>query len=124
MSDQPREPERLAKCARCKRPAPPPVRGPEGQAAQGWVTYESEQELVIDIPEDEFVLPPALARAIGDHDGLVRLVPLGPEIAAPAPREVLSNWYGVACPDCQAETGWDWFEWVMFMSGLGEEDDA
>lgn len=109
-------------CVRCGRAAPPPIAGPEGAVEQGWATYTSEEELIIDIPwQTEFILPPDVAQAIGTHEGLVRLVPLGPEITVAAVREITTQCYGVACPDCQAQTGWDWFEWVVFMSGLTDQ---
>jgi hypothetical protein len=46
----------------------------------------------------------------------------GGDREVPALREVVASYAGVVCPDCQAETGWDEFEWLMFMSGLSRED--
>jgi hypothetical protein len=38
-------------CGHCARTAPPAVPGPEGQAAQGWIAYEGEQVMIIDVPQ-------------------------------------------------------------------------
>jgi hypothetical protein len=104
-------------CARCGKAAPPAVPGPDGQADQGWATYASEQELVVDVPyPGPGPLPPDVATAIGEFNGLVRLEP-DPQVATASIREVESRYYGIACPECQAETGWDYFDWCLFMTG-------
>ena len=111
------------RCARCDREAPQPIEGPTGQAGQRWITYAGEQELVVDVPyPGPALLPPDVATAIGQFDGLVR-VEADPHVQVPSLREVESSWYGIACPDCQHETGWDYFEWVLFM-GLRQDKDV
>jgi hypothetical protein len=57
---------------------------------------------------------PDVAAAIGEFDGLVR-VEADPQVQAPSIREVQSHYYGLARPDCQAETGWDYFDWCVFI---------
>lgn len=114
--------EAWEKCGRCQRPAPPAVEGPEGMAAQGWITYEGSSELVIDVPVESAILPPEVAEAIrAHHDHLVRIEP-DPQIEVAAVREAVSVWLGNACPDCQKETGWDDTQWAWFLSGAGEEE--
>ena len=110
----------LEQCARCERPAPQAVPGPEGQSDQGWTTYESEQQLIVDVPyPDAGMLRRELATAIGEFEGIVS-VQADPQVTAPAIREVVSHYAGIACPECQSETGWDWFEWTMFMRLRGD----
>jgi hypothetical protein len=62
------------------------------------------------------------AAAIGEHEGLVR-IEADPEVTVPEIREAVSNWYGLACPDCQRETGWDHFEWSRFFTTRKPEDE-
>ena len=74
----------LEQCARCERPAPQAVPGPEGQSDQGWTTYESEQQLIVDVPyPDAGMLRPELATAIGEFEGIVS-VQADPQVTAPA----------------------------------------
>jgi hypothetical protein len=62
-------------CERCGREAPPFILGPEGAAAQGWVTYEAPVEVVTaDDP---------------DLDG------------HPVILDVFTPWWINVCPDCQ-----------------------
>ena len=50
------------RCARCKRDAPPLDVGPEGRARQGWVTFESDSTLIVDVPYPEAsILPREIA---------------------------------------------------------------
>jgi hypothetical protein len=104
------------KCARCNRPAPPPISGPEGQVAQGWVTY-AESILIVDVPQEDSILPAEVANAIGAFDGLVKLMP-DQQVRVPSILEVQSTYLGLACPECQAETGWDSVQWLLFLAGL------
>jgi len=105
-------------CARCNRPAPEPIRGPDGQTAQGWITFVGEDRLIIDIPcKERSILPVEVANAIGAFAGLVILDP-DPQIQVSTLREVDSTYLGVACPECVADTGWDTSQWLLFLSGL------
>jgi hypothetical protein len=113
----------LIQCSRCGQSAPPASRGPDGQPARGWVTYESQQTLIVDVPDPDdgggINLPPNIAGLIGEFDGIVRLeVGLDGAGTVSETREVVSRFLGLACPDCQAETDWDDFEWEMFLTGL------
>jgi hypothetical protein len=50
--------------ARCNRPAPEPIGGPEGQTAQGWITFVGEDRLIIDAPwKEPSILPGEVASA-------------------------------------------------------------
>jgi hypothetical protein len=102
-------------CGHCGREAPPAIEGSGGQAAQGWVTFAGADELVIHMPEGDVILPPDVVDAIRAFDGLIRLEPR-PAVTAPATREVNSAWLGIACPDCQRETGWDHAQWSWFFA--------
>jgi hypothetical protein len=105
------------RCSRCQRPAPPADNSPEGQAAEGWTVYQGESELAIDVPADGAVLPLALVEQIREFEGLIHIYVMGPhEPGTAAAREIGSYWLGLVCPDCQAETGWDFEQWELFFA--------
>jgi hypothetical protein len=106
----------IERCARCGREAPPHIEGPEGAAAQGWVTFGGDEVLSIAVPMVISILPLEVVGAIREHEGLVELVPL-PDVTAPGSVEIHSAWLGEACPDCLAATGWDDDQWQLFMTG-------
>ena len=110
-------------CGRCKRIAPPADTSPEGQVVQGWVSYESQQVAIIDVPAEGGVLPVEVVEAIRDLDDhvLVGLDP-DPQIKAARPRELASSYLGVVCPQCQQETGWDYTQWSLFFTEPGHGD--
>jgi len=116
----------MEECSRCHRPTPP---GPGGQVAQGWVTFEGLSTVVIDVPyPGPAVLPPELVEQVRAlladplyEDSIVAIEPdPGTELAAL--REVAASHAGTVCPDCRSETGWDDFQWGLFLAGLGDVD--
>jgi hypothetical protein len=127
--DSPRERNQWrARCARCKRPAPPADDSPEGQVAQGWVTFESGTTLEVDVPQHGGLLPPNVPRAIARFfdeypGGLVNITPW-PAVEVASVREIHSSWDGTVCGDCLAGTSWDDFQWRMFLHGLAKGGDA
>jgi hypothetical protein len=109
-------------CARCGRTAPPMTDGPEGMEAQGWVTYEGEPKLVVEVPREATLLPAGVRAEIGIFAGLVCVEPTDVEVAWL--REIVTSFAGNACPACIAETGWDDFQWKLFLAGLAESQET
>ena len=90
--------------------------------AQGWVTFESEPKLVVELPREPTLLPDDVRAAIGSFDGLICAQPGDVEVAWL--REIVSSIEGNACPACLAETGWDDFHWKLFLAGLAESQET
>ena len=110
-------------CGRCGRTAPPEAVGAEGRAAKGWLTYEGEEKLVVEVPEEPTLLPDGVRAAIGGFDGLVCLQP-GEHVTAAALREIVSSGGALVCPKCASETGWDDFQWKLFLAGMAESQET
>lgn len=110
-------------CARCGRTAPPAVAGPDGRAAQGWATYEGENKLVVEVPDEPTLLPDDVRVVIGAFQGLVCLEP-GMRVTVAAVREIVSSREALACPQCMADTGWDDFQWKLFVAGMSESQET
>jgi hypothetical protein len=112
----------IESCSRCEREAPPPTAGPEGRAEQGWTSYVGEATLVIDVPRDDSILPLEVVDAIRHHEGLVEIV-AWPETKLASVREVHSHYAGLVCPDCQQETGWDYMQWMLWLTEKEANDE-
>ena len=60
-------------------------------------------------------------------EGLIQ-VQADPHVTVPTVRDLSSDLAGIACPDCLAETGWNRFEWLVFLAGIsggeGEGEDC
>jgi hypothetical protein len=64
-----------------------------------------------------------LAAFTADEGGLVCVDP-DPTGEIAAIRGVESDYAGLVCPDCQAETGWDYVHWMLFLAGHTDDSDA
>jgi hypothetical protein len=90
--------------------------------AQGWAIFEGEPKLVVELPREPTLLPPDVRSAIGAFEGLVCAEP--GDIHVAILREIVSSVEGAACPDCMAETGWDDFQWKLFVAGMTSSHEA
>jgi hypothetical protein len=92
---------------------------------QGWATFAGAPRLVVDVryPEPS-IMPPDVMESIRaflenpDYAGGFVEINADPQVDVPSIREVITNYEGTVCPDCLAETGWDEFQWRMFLAGF------
>jgi hypothetical protein len=120
----------LAECARCGKPAPVSPGRPDW-AAQGWRTIALSKSCVIWAQSDDS--EPAQLQ-LDDVRHLAKFLHSNPEgpvtvvtnTGRAVPAVVTARPIHFACGDCQRETGWDDFQWQLFLAGLalGGDDDA
>jgi hypothetical protein len=112
------------RCARCGREAPRFIAGPEGAAEQGWVTFEGDSIMVVDVPHFDSILPLEIVEGIRQHEGLVQIT-AWPETKVPSVREVHSHFAGNVCPAClEANKDWDNAQWLFFLAQQGADDES
>jgi len=123
-------PQPYEHCAYCGKFAPasavPPGAKDSPQSEQGWVRFEGRSTIVINVPyPGPAILPPELVTRVrellADPAHEQSFVCIDPHsLTQPANiREVLAGFTGaLVCADCMTETGWDYPQWVLFLSGL------
>jgi hypothetical protein len=110
------------RCARCGKEAPTVILGPGGQVSRGWVTHV-EDTLIVEVGygDEPVFLPLDVTEAIRAFDGHLIQVEADPDVQVPAIRSE-STYLGIVCAECQRDTGWDDFQWGLFLAGLMEDE--